>query len=283
LNPAFLSELSQTVANALREDVGPGDVTAALVNSQEEAEATIVTREVAVIAGRPWVDEVFHQIDPMLSLDWQVAEGEVAQLDQVIVQLRGKATSILTGERTALNFLQTLSATATAAHRYASLLTSFKTQLLDTRKTLPGLRLAQKYAVHVGGGTNHRIGLFDAYLIKENHIAAAGGISPAIQKARSLNPDLRLEVEVESLSELEEAIQAAPDWIMLDNFDDASLKSAVAMTPESIKLEVSGGIDADEDILRIAALGVDFISIGAITKHIRATDLSLRLNLNEPA
>ena len=280
MNPAFLSELSQTVANALREDIGPGDVTAALVDSQEEAAATIVTREVAVIAGRPWVDEVFRQIDPTLSLDWRVAEGEVGQLDQVIVQLQGRAASILTGERTALNFLQTLSATATATHRYASLLTSYKTQLLDTRKTLPGLRLAQKYAVHVGGGTNHRIGLFDAYLIKENHIAAAGGIAPAIQKARSMNPNLRLEVEVESLGELEEAIQAAPDWIMLDNFDDASLKSAVVMTPESIKLEVSGGIDADEDILRIAALGVDFISIGAITKHIRATDLSLRLILN---
>jgi len=280
LNPAFLSELSQTVANALREDIGPGDVTAALVDSQEEAAATIVTREVAVIAGRPWVDEVFRQIDPTLSLDWRVDEGEVGQLDQVIVQLQGRAASILTGERTALNFLQTLSATATATHRYASLLTSYKTQLLDTRKTLPGLRLAQKYAVHVGGGTNHRIGLFDAYLIKENHIAAAGGIAPAIQKARSMNPNLRLEVEVESLGELEEAIQAAPDWIMLDNFDDASLKSAVVMTPESIKLEVSGGIDADEDILRIAALGVDFISIGAITKHIRATDLSLRLILN---
>jgi len=280
LNPAFLSELSQTVANALREDIGPGDVTAALVDSQEEAAATIVTREVAVIAGRPWVDEVFRQIDPTLSLDWRVDEGEVGQLDQVIVQLQGRAASILTGERTALNFLQTLSATATATHRYASLLTSYKTQLLDTRKTLPGLRLAQKYAVHVGGGMNHRIGLFDAYLIKENHIAAAGGIAPAIQKARSMNPNLRLEVEVESLGELEEAIQAAPDWIMLDNFDDASLKSAVVMTPESIKLEVSGGIDADEDILRIAALGVDFISIGAITKHIRATDLSLRLLLN---
>ena len=276
MNPAFLSELSQTVANALREDIGPGDVTAALVDSQEEAAATIVTREVAVIAGRPWVDEVFRQIDPTLSLDWRVDEGEVGQLDQVIVQLQGRAASILTGERTALNFLQTLSATATATHRYASLLTSYKTQLLDTRKTLPGLRLAQKYAVHVGGGTNHRIGLFDAYLIKENHIAAAGGIAPAIQKARSMNPNLRLEVEVESLGELEEAIQAAPDWIMLDNFDDASLKSAVVMTPESIKLEVSGGIDADEDILRIAALGVDFISIGAITKHIRA----LRLILN---
>ena len=280
MNPAFLSELSQTVANALREDIGPGDVTAALVDSQEEAAATIVTREVAVIAGRPWVDEVFRQIDPTLSLDWRVDEGEVGQPDQVIVQLQGRAASILTGERTALNFLQTLSATATATHRYASLLTSYKTQLLDTRKTLPGLRLAQKYAVHVGGGTNHRIGLFDAYLIKENHIAAAGGIAPAIQKARSMNPNLRLEVEVESLGELEEAIQAAPDWIMLDNFDDASLKSAVVMTPESIKLEVSGGIDADEDILRIAALGVDFISIGAITKHIRATDLSLRLILN---
>ena len=280
MNPAFLSELSQTVANALREDIGPGDVTAALVDSQEEAAATIVTREVAVIAGRPWVDEVFRQIDPTLSLDWRVDEGEVGQPNQVIVQLQGRAASILTGERTALNFLQTLSATATATHRYASLLTSYKTQLLDTRKTLPGLRLAQKYAVHVGGGTNHRIGLFDAYLIKENHIAAAGGIAPAIQKARSMNPNLRLEVEVESLGELEEAIQAAPDWIMLDNFDDASLKSAVVMTPESIKLEVSGGIDADEDILRIAALGVDFISIGAITKHIRATDLSLRLILN---
>ena len=279
MNDSFLTEVSQTVATALREDIGPGDVTAALVDQSELAEATIVTRETAVIAGRPWIDEVFHQVDPAVDLDWLVAEGEVAEPNQALIKLRGKAASILTGERTALNFLQTLSGTATATHRFASLLENYKTRLLDTRKTLPGLRLAQKYAVRLGGGQNHRIGLFDAYLIKENHIVAAGGIGPAILKARTLNTDLRLEIEVESIAELQEAIAAKPDWIMLDNFDDESLKTAVSITPDEIKLEVSGGIDAIEDILRIAALGVDYISIGAITKHIRATDLSLRLRI----
>ena len=279
MNDSFLTEVSQTVATALREDIGPGDVTAALVDQSELAEATIVTRETAVIAGRPWIDEVFHQVDPAVELDWLVTEGEVAEPNQALIKLRGKAASILTGERTALNFLQTLSGTATATHRFASLLENYKTRLLDTRKTLPGLRLAQKYAVRLGGGQNHRIGLFDAYLIKENHIVAAGGIGPAILKARTLNTDLRLEIEVESIAELQEAIAAKPDWIMLDNFDDDSLKTAVSITPDDIKLEVSGGIDAIEDILRIAALGVDYISIGAITKHIRATDLSLRLRI----
>lgn len=279
MNDSFLTEVSQTVATALREDIGPGDVTAALVDQSELAEATIVTRETAVIAGRPWIDEVFHQVDPAVELDWLVTEGEVAEPNQALIKLRGKAASILTGERTALNFLQTLSGTATATHRFASLLENYKTRLLDTRKTLPGLRLAQKYAVRLGGGQNHRIGLFDAYLIKENHIVAAGGIGPAILKARTLNTDLRLEIEVESIAELQEAIAAKPDWIMLDNFDDESLKTAVSITPDDIKLEVSGGIDAIEDILRIAALGVDYISIGAITKHIRATDLSLRLRI----
>ena len=274
-----MTEVSQTVATALREDIGPGDVTAALVDQSELAEATIVTRETAVIAGRPWIDEVFHQVDPAVELDWLVNEGEVAEPNQALIKLRGKAASILTGERTALNFLQTLSGTATATHRFASLLENYKTRLLDTRKTLPGLRLAQKYAVRLGGGQNHRIGLFDAYLIKENHIVAAGGIGPAILKARTLNTYLRLEIEVESIAELQEAIAAKPDWIMLDNFDDDSLKTAVSITPDDIKLEVSGGIDAIEDILRIAARGVDYISFRAITKHIRATDLSLRLRI----
>ena len=197
--------------------------------------------------------------------------------DTVLFELTGPAASILTAERTALNFLQTLSATATAAHRYASLVEGAKTQILDTRKTLPGMRLAQKYAVLIGGGSNHRIGLFDAFLIKENHIVAAGGIAQAIARARAANPSLKLEIEVESLDELFEAIAAQPDWIMLDNFDDASLQKAVASTPSSIKLEVSGGIESDDDIKRIASLGVDYISIGAMTKHIQATDLSLRM------
>ena len=219
----------------------------------------------------------FSKSTPSINIKWKVTEGQRAPQDTVLIELTGSAASILTAERTALNFLQTLSATATSANRYASLVQGSKTQILDTRKTLPGMRLAQKYAVQIGGGSNHRIGLFDAFLIKENHIVAAGGIAQAIVRARAMNPSLRLEIEVESLDELSEAIAAEPDWIMLDNFDEESLQKAVASTPPSIKLEVSGGIENDDDIRRIAALDVDYISIGAMTKHIQAIDLSLRM------
>ena len=277
MNNFCLKDVASTVARALAEDLGDGDVTAALINSAQQAQATIITRQSATIAGAPWVNEVFRQVDPSIDIVWRVTEGQSVLQDTTLFELTGPAASILTAERSALNFLQTLSATATAAHRYASLVEGAKTQILDTRKTLPGMRLAQKYAVLIGGGSNHRIGLFDAFLIKENHIVAAGGIAQAIARARAANPSLKLEIEVESLDELSEAIAAQPDWIMLDNFDDASLEKAVASTPSSIKLEVSGGIESDDDIKRIASLGVDYISIGAMTKHIQATDLSLRM------
>lgn len=277
MNNFYLKDVASTVAWALAEDLGDGDVTAALINSAQQAQATIITRQSATIAGAPWVNEVFRQVDPSIDIVWKVTEGQSVLQDTTLFELTGPAASILTAERSALNFLQTLSATATAAHRYASLVEGAKTQILDTRKTLPGMRLAQKYAVLIGGGSNHRIGLFDAFLIKENHIVAAGGIAQAIARARAANPSLKLEIEVESLDELSEAIAAQPDWIMLDNFDDASLQKAVASTPSSIKLEVSGGIESDDDIKRIASLGVDYISIGAMTKHIQATDLSLRM------
>ena len=277
MNNFYLKDVASTVAWALAEDLGDGDVTAALINSAQQAQATIITRQSATIAGAPWVNEVFRQVDPSIDIVWRVTEGQSVLQDTTLFELTGPAASILTAERSALNFLQTLSATATAAHRYASLVEGAKTQILDTRKTLPGMRLAQKYAVLIGGGSNHRIGLFDAFLIKENHIVAAGGIAQAIARARAANPSLKLEIEVESLDELSEAIAAQPDWIMLDNFDDASLQKAVASTPSSIKLEVSGGIESDDDIKRIASLGVDYISIGAMTKHIQATDLSLRM------
>ena len=277
MNNFYLKDVASTVARALAEDLGDGDVTAALINSAQQAQATITTRQSATIAGAPWVNEVFRQVDPSIDIVWRVTEGQSVLQDTTLFELTGPAASILTAERSALNFLQTLSATATAARRYASLVEGAKTQILDTRKTLPGMRLAQKYAVRIGGGSNHRIGLFDAFLIKENHIVAAGGIAQAIARARAANPSLKLEIEVESLDELSEAIAAQPDWIMLDNFDDASLQKAVASTPSSIKLEVSGGIESDDDIKRIASLGVDYISIGAMTKHIQATDLSLRM------
>ncbi len=277
MNNFYLKDVASTVAWALAEDLGDGDVTAALINSAQQAQATIITRQSATIAGAPWVNEVFRQVDPSIDIVWRVTEGQSVLQDTTLFELTGPAASILTAERSALNFLQTLSATATAAHRYASLVEGAKTQILDTRKTLPGMRLAQKYAVLIGGGSNHRIGLFDAFLIKENHIVAAGGIAQAIARARAANPSLKLEIEVESLDELSEAIAAKPDWIMLDNFDDASLQKAVASTPSSIKLEVSGGIETDDDIKRIASLGVDYISVGAMTKHIQATDLSLRM------
>jgi len=269
--------IASTVAGAIMEDLGDGDITAQLIPENATAEAELICRDHAVIAGQPWAAAVFSAIDPGVVLDWKIPEGHRAKPDTVILICRGNARSILTAERTAMNFLQTLSATATATADLTQEIQHTKAALLDTRKTLPGLRLAQKYAVKLAGGENHRIGLFDAFLIKENHIVAAGGIGAAIAAARALSPAQRVEVEVETLGELAEAIKSQPDWIMLDNFSLADLKTAVQQTPATIKLEASGGIETTHDLIAIAETGVDYISMGALTKHCRAIDLSLRI------
>jgi nicotinate-nucleotide pyrophosphorylase (carboxylating) len=269
-------DVGQTVARALAEDVGSGDVTADLVPPGQRALARVLCREEAVICGRPWFDEVFRQLDPGVSVRWLVTEGEEVAPDQWICELEGPARPILTGERTALNFLQTLSGTAGVARRYARALAGTRSRVLDTRKTLPGLRSAQKYAVRCGGCDNHRIGLYDAVLIKENHIQAAGSIATAVGRARSLHPGLKVEVEVEDLAQLREALAAGADVVMLDNFDLPAMREAVAITAGRSRLEVSGNVDLGS-LARIAATGVDYISVGALTKHLRAVDLSLRL------
>jgi nicotinate-nucleotide pyrophosphorylase (carboxylating) len=272
----YLETLANTVAAALDEDFKGRDLTAELVDIDESATAEVITRNHAVIAGRPWVDEVFNQIDSDVLLDWCVSEGDQVPANTLVFSVSGSARSLLTAERTALNFLQTLSGTATTTRRYVDLVKHTNVHLLDTRKTLPGLRLAQKYAVKTAGGDNHRIGLFDAFLIKENHIAAAGSIETAINRARHLSPDSRVEVEVENMAEFRAAIDAQPDWIMLDNFSQDDLVQAVRSNNTNIKLEASGGIEKDSDLVRIAETGVDYISIGALTKHCEATDLSMR-------
>lgn len=264
-----------TVALALAEDVGGGDLTAALIPETAQAEATVVSREDAVLCGTAWFDAVFRQLDPRVDIDWQVADGERVQPDQPLCTLRGPARALLTGERTALNFLQALSGTATLARRFADTVAGTGAVILDTRKTLPGLRLAQKYAVRCGGCQNHRIGLFDAVLIKENHIMAAGSIRNAIAAARRLHPGVTVEVEVENLAELEEALAARPDIVMLDNFDLAALVEAVSITARRVKLEASGNVNFDT-VRKIAETGVDYISIGGLTKDVRAIDLSMR-------
>ncbi len=264
-----------TVALALAEDVGGGDLTAALIPETAQAEATVVSREDAVLCGTAWFDAVFRQLDPRVDIDWQVADGERVQPDQPLCTLRGPARALLTGERTALNFLQALSGTATLARRFADTVAGTGAVILDTRKTLPGLRLAQKYAVRCGGCRNHRIGLFDAVLIKENHIMAAGSIRNAIAAARRLHPGVTVEVEVENLAELEEALAARPDIVMLDNFDLAALVEAVSITARRVKLEASGNVNFDT-VRKIAETGVDYISIGGLTKDVRAIDLSMR-------
>ncbi|MDZ7686902.1 MAG: carboxylating nicotinate-nucleotide diphosphorylase [Gammaproteobacteria bacterium] len=277
MNIDYFDNLDRTVAAAIGEDVVDVDITAELIPADAMATATVITREAAIVAGRPWVDEVFRQIDPDVILLWHVDEGESCQPDTRLLTAEGKARSILTAERTALNFLQTLSGTATVTRRYTDLIAHTGATLLDTRKTLPGLRYAQKYAVSVGGGGNHRMGLSDAFLIKENHITAAGSIDTAIRHARERHPDRRLEIEVENLAQFHEASAASPDWIMLDNFTLADLESAVKSNHGRAKLEASGGIESDEDLVAIAETGVDYISVGALTKHVRATDLSLLL------
>ena len=275
-------EIKQNVSHAIEEDLGfvdkqTGDITANLIPPEKTANASIITREECVLSGTFWANEVFAQLDPTVRVNWLAKDGEKLSEGQQLCTLEGNARVILTGERTALNFLQTLSATATQVSRGVEVLSHSSTQLLDTRKTLPGLRYAQKYAVLCGGGTNHRIGLNDAYLIKENHILACGGIKNAIQQARTLQPNKLVEVEVESIHELEQALNASADIVMLDNFSVASIEQAVEINKGKAKLEVSGNITIDR-LKELSALGVDFISSGALTKNVQAIDLSMLFN-----
>lgn len=265
------------VARALAEDIGPGDVTAALIDPDARARAHIVSREEAVLAGAPWADECFRQLDPDVRIDWRHHDGDRIAADSVLCTLEGNARALVSGERNALNFLQTLSGTATTTRRYVDAVAGTRAQILDTRKTIPGLRLAQKYAVRCGGGHTHRIGLYDAILIKENHVAAAGGVANAIRAARAAHPKVFLNCEVESLDELHDAIAAGTDCVLLDEFSDAMLRDAVALAAGRVPLEVSGSVNM-ERVRAIAETGVDCISIGALTKHVCAIDLSMRFD-----
>ena len=267
-------EIIAQVKSALNEDVGSGDVTAALLSPTQVVNAVILSREPMLVCGQAWVNEVFNQIDKSITIHWLIDEGTWLDKPTTLCHIHGLARSILTAERVALNFMQTLSGTATQAHHYLQCLQGYKTKLLDTRKTLPGLRVAQKYAVAIAGGTNHRLGLYDAYLIKENHIKACGSIHQAIALARLGKPGLLVEVEVETLDELREALDAKPDRILLDNFTLTMLHEAVAINQKHCELEASGGVDLST-IESIAQTGVDFISVGAITKSVHAIDLSL--------
>ncbi|MGO8975765.1 MAG: carboxylating nicotinate-nucleotide diphosphorylase [Steroidobacteraceae bacterium] len=272
------ADLALQVERALAEDIGSGDLTAALIPAAIHGRATVITREPAIICGRPYVDASFKSLDPFAQIDWQVEEGANAHAEQPLFVIAGSARALLTAERTALNFLQLLSATATAAHRYAALIEGTGCRVLDTRKTIPGLRTAQKYAVRVGGGQNHRVGLFDGVLIKENHIMAAGSITAAVANSRALYAQARVEVEVENFAELREAIAVGADIAMLDNFSLSQLREAVAVNraaPRPLRLEASGGVTEDS-VRSIAETGVDYVSVGAITKHIHAVDLSMR-------
>lgn len=269
------TSLTRTVQWALEEDLGDGDITARLIPAEEQAKARIITREQAIIAGQAWVNEVFKQVDPNVVVTWHVNDGDPVQPDQLLFELSGPARSLLTGERAALNFLQLMSGTATICQQYAKLVEGTNIRLLDTRKTIPGLRAAQKYAVTQGGCYNHRIGLYDAFLIKENHIAACGGLTNAISTAKQQAPGKPVEIEVESLDELKEALDAGADIIMLDNFSLEMMREGVKLTNGKAKLEASGNV-TNETLRPIAETGVDYVSIGALTKHCRAVDLSMR-------
>ncbi|MFQ1937082.1 carboxylating nicotinate-nucleotide diphosphorylase [Aeromonas veronii] len=282
----FQQDVSRAVRTALLEDLGDAlttlnqpdasaDITAQLIPAERIASARVITREAGVFCGQPWVDEVFAQLGGEVKVEWLVQDGEVLSPNQELFRLHGPARLLLTGERNALNFVQTLSGVATLTASYVAELEGTDCRLLDTRKTIPGLRTAQKYAVTCGGGKNHRIGLYDAYLIKENHILACGGIAEAINEARHLNPGKPVEVEVESLAELGQALAAHADIVMLDNFDVTMMREAVAINQGRAKLEVSGNVTLDT-LAEFAATGVDFISVGALTKHVRALDLSMR-------
>ena len=270
-------DIAPLVALALEEDIGGGDITAALVGEAESATATVITREAGVLCGTQFVDAVFHAVDPTLSVRWSRRDGDAIAENEVLFSVSGRARSILTGERAALNFLQMLSGTATSTASLARLIEGTSSTLLDTRKTIPGFRVAQKYAVTCGGGANHRVGLYDAYLIKENHIAACGGIAQAVETARSMAPGKPVEVEVESLEELAQALSAGADRVMLDNFALDDMRQAVAMNAGQSQLEASGNV-TEATLADIAATGVDFISVGALTKVIKPLDLSMRLS-----
>jgi nicotinate-nucleotide pyrophosphorylase (carboxylating) len=275
--PAHAS-IALNVNHALAEDIGSGDVSAMLIAEGTLAQARVITREPMVLAGSAWFNEVFAQLDPNIQIDWAASDGDHLAASALLCHLNGSARAILSGERSALNFVQTLSATASKVNHFVRLVNGTQARILDTRKTLPGLRLAQKYAVTCGGGWNHRLGLYDAILIKENHIAAAGGLTRAVVHARHLYPDLPLEVEVETLTQLEEALMAGVPRILLDNFDLDLLRQAVLLTHGRAQLEASGGVN-EQSVRAIAETGVDFISIGALTKDIQAIDLSMRFEL----
>ena len=281
--PAPPPDLAEQVARALAEDVGTGDLTAALVPAGRTGRATVITREAAVLCGRQWFNEVFRQLDPAVHVHWAAAEGADVVPNQLLCRLEGPARSLLTGERSALNFLQTLSGTATVTRRYAAVVAGLHCRILDTRKTLPGLRRAQKYAVRCGGGSNHRMGLYDGILVKENHIMAAGSIAAAVAAARASGARVPVEVEVETLDELRQALDAGADMALLDEFSLDDLRAAVAMSRSHprgpIKLEASGSVTF-ETLRAIAETGVDFVSIGSLTKHVRAVDLSMRFEFD---
>ncbi len=274
--PNLKTDRVRVVAFALEEDIGEGDITAQLIPKEQNSTATIITREDCVICGIDWVNEVFKQLDADVEINWRVADGDFAKANSELCQLKGNSRSLLTGERTALNFLQLLSGTATTSRRFAELVKDTEVKILDTRKTIPGLRSAQKYAVRCGGCHNHRIGLYDAFLIKENHIAACGGIDKAVSTARNHSPEKLIEVEVENLDELNQALKAKADVVMLDNFSDEDTKTAIALAGNSCSIEISGGVER-ESLMRLALLGPTFISTGSLTKHCMAIDLSMRI------
>ena len=277
LNNILKKELKNSVKYALAEDVGSGDITAKLISRDKQASVKVLVRHQAVLAGSPWFNEVYGSLDQKINIVWHAKDGDIVPKNLVICELEGSAANILTGERTALNFLQTLSATATATYKFSSLMAGSKTKILDTRKTIPGLRLAQKYAVRCGGGHNHRLGLYDAVLIKENHIVACGSVSNAIQNIRRVNQTIKIEVEVESMLELQEALDNEVDMVLLDNFNKSQVKEAVRLVNNKALIELSGGITLDE-ITSLKSLGVDYISVGSLTKDIKATDFSMLFN-----
>lgn len=271
----LLSAIQDNITVALAEDVGAQDITASLIPADQTAVARVLTRESMILAGRPWVDQLFAQLDPQVTVTWLAEEGSRVAANQPFLQLSGSARSLLTGERAALNFVQTLSAVATKVAHYVAIIDGLNTQILDTRKTIPGLRIAQKYAVTIGGGKNHRIGLYDAFLIKENHIAACGGITQAVATARQIAPNKPIEVEVENFDELDQALQAGADIVMLDNFSLDDMRRAVQHVAGRCKLEASGNI-TDQTLRAVAETGVDYVSMGTLTKDIQAIDLSMR-------
>lgn len=272
----LLDEVRDNVRVALAEDIGTGDITAQLIPADKVVHARVITRENATVSGVEWVNEVFRQVDERVRVIWHVADGDRVQTNQVLFELEGPARALLTGERTALNFMQTLSAVATRCQQYADMVSGLPVKLLDTRKTIPGLRLAQKYAVTCGGCHNHRIGLYDVFLIKENHITACGGIAEAVETARRIAPGKPIEVEVENLEEFNLALATSADIIMLDELSYDDMREAVRINAGRVKLEASGGIN-DQTLRAVAETGVDFISLGILTKNVKAVDLSMRI------